>query len=236
MSPGSVGVRAMRRGLLLRRAMRRGLLLRRAMRCGLLLRRAMLRGLLLRGAMLRGLLLRGSMLRSLLRRTMLLRWRPAVSSLPRRAKLGRQLAPHVRLPDLPGVAPPRHERAIDPREVPENVLRVTEEEPLRAAVVRRRNDLREIDDRRSRGRPEHVVGGEISVDEIAREDSYELREHVVVPGVRLGGSEVRIDDALGRVPLGVEDELHQENSVQEEHWRRDADPFGVELVKGVCLG
>ena len=101
--------------------------------------------------------------------------------------------------------------------------------------MRRGDDLREVDDDRPHRAPEHVVRRQVSVDEIAREDAYELRHHVVVRGVRLPDGEIGVDEPPRRVAVGVEHELHQEDAVEVEHGRRHPDVGRVELVQSVGL-
>jgi hypothetical protein len=86
-----------------------------------------------------------------------------------RHEVGRQLAADVRTPDLPGVVARRPERGIDRLEEAPHVLEIAVEERLGLAVVRRADDLREVDDDRTVRPQEHVVRREISVDEVASE-------------------------------------------------------------------
>jgi len=69
---------------------------------------------------------------------------------PRGQKLRRQLATHISSPNFAGVtAQPRTQAGIDRREVAKDIARIANEEPFGLAVLRRRNDLREIDDGRA---------------------------------------------------------------------------------------
>ena len=81
-----------------------------------------------------------------------------------RTKIGRELAPHVRAPNLGSIAASREKALVDAGEVTQNVFRVSEEKSFGATVVGGRNDLRKIDDRRSLRAPQHVVGRKIPVD------------------------------------------------------------------------
>ena len=154
----------------------------------------------------------------------------------RRHELRRQLAVGVRAPDLVRVARARLQRRVDLREVAQDVPRVAQEVHLGAAVVRRRDDLREIDDRRAGRAPEHVVRREVAVDELGRQDLHQLRQHVVIRGVRLRGVEAGVDDARGRLAVLAEHQLHQKDPLDVHHRRRHPHAGAMKRVERLDLG
>jgi len=112
----------------------------------------------------------------------------------------------------------RRRRAAPGRclEVVAQVGEVAEEEPLGLAVVGRPDHLREVDDHRPVPPQQHVVGGEVAVDEIAAEHLH----HPATAGRRRArppprGSP-RVDEPGRRVAGGVHHHLHQQHPLVEE--------------------
>jgi hypothetical protein len=102
--------------------------------------------------------------------------------------------------------------------------------------VRRRDDLREIDEGRPVHPDEDVVRGEIAVDDLAAEHPDHLRADVAVERTGGLGVDRRVDQPRRRLPLRVDDDLHEEHAPVEQERGRDPHAVGVELVEGVGLG
>ncbi|HET9992707.1 MAG TPA: hypothetical protein VFQ65_29435 [Kofleriaceae bacterium] len=147
-----------------------------------------------------------------------------VRLLRRRHELRREIAAYIRLPDRSTVSAMDPQCRIHPGKMRVNILEVAHEEVLGPRVVRRRDDLRKIDDRWSIDREQDVVRRQISVHEIAAEESDHLRHQIAVHAHHRIALQGDLFEPRRRPTLVVEYELHQQNAFVEHHrrWRPHA--------------
>ena len=75
------------------------------------------------------------------------------------------------------------------------------------------------------------------MDQIARKDAHELREHVQISRVRLRRVELGVDQTRRRLPVEATHQLHEQDAFQKHHWFGHPHTSRVQFVqRGRFLG
>ena len=154
----------------------------------------------------------------------------------RRHELRCQIATDVCLPDRATVDAMDRERGVHRGQVRVHVLEVAEEEVLGARVVRGRDDLRKIDDRRALGGEQDVVRRQIAVHEIVAEQCDQLDDDIGVDAHHRIGLERDLFEPWRGPPLVIEHERHEQHALVKHHRCRGAYARIDELEQRIRFG
>src|SRR5712692_4973066 len=154
----------------------------------------------------------------------------------RRDEVRGELAPDVGAPDLLRVAAELAKRGIEPGEEDPEVLNVSLQKRLGAAVVRSENDLRKVDQDRPVPPKQDIERRQIAMDQIRRQHLDDLLTKLPVHRRRALVWNRRLDQARSRMTLGIDHHLHQQDALVKHHGLRNANAEPMELVKRVGFG
>ena len=149
--------------------------------------------------------------------------------------IGRQLAGLVERPDflaVVGGAQFRREAA----EVGSQVVDVALEHQSRADVARGIHGLRQVDDHRPMAVDEHVVLGQVAVDDARAQHFHDLPDQDGVELARLLGRELEVVEPRRGVAVVVRHQLHEQHAVEEIVRLRHAHACGGQSLQGAHLG
>lgn len=124
----------------------------------------------------------------------------------------------------------------EPREEAVHVFDVTKEQLSRVGVARAIHRLWEVDDDRSVGSHEDVEVRKVAVDHAGGEHPDHFLDQSLVHRSRGLGLEDQVGEAGRRVAVSVDDELHDQDTVDEVARHRHSDPRRVQAMDHVDLG